>query len=412
MSAKASDMTKNWHLIFVSIIICLTCISIIIWKKKTLSPIKIGILHSLSGDLAISEKPVADATLLAIDEINKAGGILGRKIEPILLDGESNTETFAAQAERLITQEKVIAIFGCWTSPSRIAVKKVVEKYNSLLFYSVQFEGLELSNNVVYIGTTPNQQIIPGVTWCIQHLGKKFFLVGTDRILHEIIKDIVHAHEGEIVGTEYLALHDKNVAPIIEKIIATKPDVILNNIEGEANIAFFTELRKKGITPEKIPTMSFSISEPELQLFNIETMIGDYATWSYFESIDSHENKIFLKKFEAMYGKEQRVSDAMEAVYFTMFILKQAIEKAGSLETDLIRTGIYNQAFNAPQGLVHIAQNSLHTWSTIRVGKIRSDKQFTVLWNSQKSVMPMAYPISRSIDEWDALATTIRKMRD
>lgn len=398
----------RWHTIVLTIILT-TSIAWILWSKKYQDPIKIGILHSLSGDLAISEKPIANATLLAIMEINDAGGILGKKIEPILADGKSNENTFAQEAERLITQEKVVAIFGGWTSPSRIAVKNIVEKYNSLFFYPVQFEGLELSNNIVYIGTTPNQQIIPGVTWCIQHLGKKFFLVGTDHILHEIIKDIVYAHDGEIVGIEYLALHDKNVEPIIEKIIASKPDVILNNIEGEANIAFFTKLRAKGITPEKIPSMSFSISEPELQLFNTGSMIGDYATWSYFESIDNHENKIFVKKIETMYGKDQRISDAMEAAYFTIFILKQAIEKAQSLTTDLIRKSLYDQAFNAPQGLVHIAQNSLHTWSTVRIGKIRSDKQFTILWNSEKSIKPMAYPISRSIAEWDAFAATIRK---
>lgn len=402
-------MITKWYIILLALLLTIS-ISWIFWSKKYQEPIKIGILHSLSGDLAISEKSVANAALIAVKDINEAGGILGRKIEPILVDGKSKEDIFAQEAERLITQEKVVAIFGGWTSPSRIAVKNIVEKYNSLFFYPVQFEGLEESPNVVYTSTTPNQQIIPGVTWCMQHLGKKFFLVGTDHILHEIIKDVVYAHDGEIVGIEYLALHDKNVEPIIEKIIATKPDVILNNIEGEANIAFFTTLRKRGITPEKIPSMSFSISEPELQLFNTHSMIGDYATWSYFESIDNHENKIFVKKFEAMYGKDQRVSDAMEAAYYSLFILKQAIEKAQSLETDLVRKALYDQAFNAPQGVVHIAQNSLNTWSTARIGKIRSDKQFTILWSSQKSIKPEAYhPPTRSVEAWNAFATTVRE---
>jgi len=405
-------MNKKWYISLILIII--GSMAILFWyffpaftPQKT---VKFGILHSLSGELGISEKPVADATILAIKEINDAGGVLGKKIEPILVDCKSDDTVFGQEAERLVTQEKVAVIFGGWTSPSRIAIKKVVEKYNSLYFYPVQFEGLEVSPNLVYIGTTPNQQIIPGVTWCMQHLGKKFFLVGSDPILHEIIKDVVYAHDGEIVGIGYLALHDKNVEPIIQKIVYTKPDVILNNIEGEPNMLFFDALRKQGITPEKIPTMSFSISEPELQLFNIETMIGDYAIWSYFESIDTPENKIFIKKVQAAYGEKQPLSDAMEAAYFSVYLWKYAAEKAGSFATDLIRPALHNQAFDAPQGLVHLAQHdSILTWSYARVGKIRSDKQFTILWSSQKAIQPMTYPPSRSIAEWDAIATKIRE---
>ncbi len=405
-------MKKKWYIPLILIIIASTAI---LWRYfyshiTSQETIKIGILHSLTGDLAISEKPVADAAMLAVKEINAAGGVLGRQIEAILVDGKSDKDVFEAEAEKLVTQDKVAVIIGGWTSPSRIAIKKVVEKYNSLFFYPVQFEGLEVSPNIVYIGTTPNQQIIPGVTWCMQHLGKKFFLVGSDPILHEIIQDVVYAHDGEIVGVEYLALHDKNVGSIIQKIIDAQPEVILNNIEGDANIIFFTELRKHGITPEKIPTMSFSISEPELQLFNIETMIGDYAIWSYFESIDTPENKIFIKKIESMYGEKQPLSDAMEASYFSVYLWKQAAEKARSFATDLIRPALHDQAFDAPQGLVHLAQrDSLLTWSYARVGKIRSDKQFTILWSSQKAIAPMTYPPSRSVAEWDAIATQIRK---
>lgn len=402
-------MTKYWYPFVIATLITISSAALLLWQKNNKDTIKVGILHSLSGDLAISEKPVADATILAIKEINAQGGVLGKQIEPILLDGESDDKVFAAQAERLITQEKVTAIFGCWTSPSRIAVKNIVEKYNSLLFYPVQFEGLETSNNVAYTSTTANQQIIPGVTWCMQHLGKKFFLVGSDNILHEIIKDIIYAHNGEIAGIEYLPLNDKNVNPIIQKIVDTKPDVILNNIEGEPNVLFFTELRKRGITPEKIPTMSFSISEPELELFNTNSMVGDYATWSYFESIDSPENKAFIKKVETLYGEKQPLSDSMESAYFGVYLWKQAAEKAGSIETDRIRPALYNQAFNAPQGIVHITQDSLQTWCFCRIGKIRSDKQFTILWSSQKSIRPMPYPITRPIAEWEAIATKIRE---
>lgn len=403
-------MKKKWYIFFITVVIlCSLCL--VLWRflpsmnyKKT---IKIGILHSLTGDLAISEKPVADATLLAIKEINEAGGILGRKIEALLVDSQSDEDMFTQQAERLITEENVKAIFGCWTSPSRINVKNIVEKHNSLLFYPVQFEGLENSAHVVYTSTTPNQQYIPGVTWCIRNLGKKFFLVGSDLIVDEIIKDTIYAHGGEIAGREYLALSDKKIDHIIQKIIDTKPDVILNNIEGNTNILFFTELRKKGITPEKIPTMSFSISEPELQYFNTDTMTGDYAAWSYFESIDSLENKIFVKKIKANYGEKRTTSDAMEAAYFGVYLWKQAVEKVQSTDPNLVRPALSNQAFNAPQGIIHIAEDSLQTWSFARVGKIRSDRQFTILWSSQKSIQPISYPPFRSVEEWHNLRTKI-----
>jgi urea transport system substrate-binding protein len=403
-------MTKKWSITLSIATIC--GISILVWQACTVhtqQTIKVGILHSLSGDLAISEKPVADATLLAIKEINAAGGVLGKHIEPLLVDGKSDENIFAKEAQRLITQEKVAAIFGCWTSPSRIMVKDVVEKYNSLLFYPVQFEGLEDSPHIIYSSTTPNQQIIPGVTWCLQHLGKKFFLVGSDLLVHEIIKDIIYAHGGTIVGEEYLALGDKNIDPVIQKIIAAKPDVILNNIEGDPNVAFFTALRKNGITPEKIPTMSFSVSEPELRAFKTNSMIGDYATWSYFESIDTPENKSFVKKIETAYGKDHEIGDAMEAAYNSVYLWKQAVEKAQSTRADLVIPALHNQAFDAPQGIIHIAEQSLQTWQFVRIGKIRSDNMFTILWSSEKAIKPLPYPPTRTITEWNKVRADLSK---
>lgn len=396
-------MTKKWYLIL-SLIIILCAINLIWYISPSLTPsgkIKVGILHSLTGDLAISEKPVSESTLLAIKEINAAGGLLGKQIEPILVDCKSDPNIFAQEAERLITQEHVVALFGCWTSPSRIMVKQVVEKYNGLLFYPVQFEGIENSPNIVYTSSTPNQQIIPGITWSMQHLGKKFFLVGSDLLVHEIIRDVINAYDGTIVGEEYLPLGSTEVNPIIEKIINAKPDVIINNIEGEPNITFFNELRKRGITPEKIPTMSFSISEPELQVFKIDAMAGDYATWSYFESIDNPENKLFMKKLEAAYGVQEESSDSMESAYYTVYLWKQAVEKAQSTQTNLVIPALHNQAFDAPQGLIHIAENSLQTWQFARIGKIRSDKQFTILWSSEKAIKPEPYPPTRTVAEWN-----------
>lgn len=403
--------TKKWYLTLSIIGIFVICIIILylFLSRTQKTTIKIGILHSLTGDLAISERPVADATLLAIKEINTNGGVLGRQIEALLIDGKSDENVFAEQAQRLITEEKVAAIFGCWTSPSRIRVKEIVEQYNSILFYPVQFEGLENSDHIVYTGTTPNQQIIPGVTWCLHNLGKKFFLVGSDHIVHEIIKDVVYAHNGTIVGDEYLALNSINVESIIQKIIDTQPDVIFNDIEGEQNIAFFAALRTKGITPEKIPTMSFSVSEPELVQFDNDEMTGDYAAWSYFESVDTPENRLFVKKIKAAYGTKNTIGDAMESAYYGVYLWKQAIEKTDSTESNLVRSALHNQAFNAPQGLIHIADKSLQMWQFARIGKIRSDKKFTILWSSAKAVQPVPYPPTRTVDEWKMLYMQLRQ---
>lgn len=396
-------------IIVISIIIIITILWYLSSPLSSSKTIKVGILHSLTGNLAISEKPVANATLLAIKEINQNGGILNKQIEPILVDCKSDEHIFAQEAERLITQENVVALFGCWTSPSRIAVKDVVEKYNSLLFYPVQFEGIENSQHIVYASTTPNQQIIPGITWCMQHLGKKFFLVGSDLLLHEIMKDVIHAYDGTVVGEAYFALNNTHVDDIIEKIINAKPDIILNNIEGEPNITFFNALRAQGITPEKIPTMSFSVSEPELKVFKTDSMTGDYATWSYFESIDNPENKAFIKKVQQTYGNDHGTSDAMEAAYYSVYLWKQAIEKAQSTNTDLVIPALNNQAFDAPQGLIHITEKLLGAWQFFRVGKIRSDKQFTILWSSEKAIRPLAYPPTRTVSEWAIARANIDK---
>jgi len=401
---------KSWYFTLILLTTCGICLllwHLITYLKPHTSTIKIGIIHSLTGSLAISELPVVDAILLAVKEINNAGGILGKQIEPITVDGKSDEKVFATEAERLITQEKVVALFGCWTSPSRIFVKNVVEKYNNILFYPVQFEGLENSPNVVYTSTTPNQQIIPGIVWCLKHLGKSFFLVGSDRIVHQIINDVIYAYNGTVVGEEYLALEDKNIAPIIAKIIETKPDVIINNIEGEPNALFFDELRKKGITPEKIPTMSFSISEPELKLFGTRAMTGDYATWSYFQSIDNAENKEFIKKIKKAYGNDHVTGDAMEAAYVGVYLWSQAAKKAQSTDTDKILPALNNQSFNAPQGIVYINDTSLQAWQLTRIGKIRSDMQFTILWSSQKAIRPVPYPPFKTVAEWQNLRIKI-----
>lgn len=367
--------------------------------------IKVGVLHSLSGTMAISETDVKNATLMAIDEINAQGGLLGRQIEPIVVDGKSDWGTFAKVADSLITQAKVEVIFGCWTSASRKTVKPVFEKHNHLLFYPVQYEGVEQSPNIVYTGAAPNQQIIPAVKWNADNHGKRFFLVGSDyvfpRTANEIIKEQVKGLEGEILGEEYIKLGSKDVSKAVAQIIATKPDVILNTINGDTNIEFFKELRKAGITPQTIPTMSFSIAEAELLSMNTKEMVGDYTAWNYFQSINSKNNIAFVKRFQDKYGKNKVTDDPIEAGYFGVYLWAEAVKQAGETSPTAVRANLAEQSYEAPEGLVYIDGTTQHTWKPVRIGQIREDGQFNIVWDSERPVRPVPFPNYHTKAEWD-----------
>ncbi len=368
-------------------------------------PIKVGILHSLTGTMAISERSVVDATLLAIEELNAQGGVLGRKIEPIVVDGQSSEERFAELADQLIHRDQVSVLFGCWTSASRKRVKPVVEDADHLLFYPVQYEGLEQSPNIIYTGAAPNQQIIPAVKWSFDHLGKRFFLIGSDyvfpRTANAIIKAQVDALGGEIVGEYYLQLGTKDVAEAVHAIAQTQPDVILNTINGDSNEAFFQSLRAAGVSADSIPTMSFSIAEDELRTLGPKNMEGDYAVWNYFQSIDTEENRGFVARFKARYGAHRVTDDPMEAGYFGVFLWAQAVEAAGSDQPSLVRPALSGQSILAPEGMVTVDAATNHTWKTVRVGQIQSNGQFTILWTSDHAIRPVPYPPYRSRTEWD-----------
>ncbi len=367
-------------------------------------PIKVGILHSITGTMAISEKSVLDSTLMAIEEINLKGGIIGRKIEPVIVDGRSDWPTFAKEAERLIVDEKVSVIFGCWTSASRKTVKPIFEKFNHLLFYPVQYEGLEQSSNIIYTGAAPNQQIIPAVKWCFDNLGKRFFLIGSDyvfpRSANAIIRDQTIALGAEIVGEEYILLGSNNVENMVQKIVEVQPEVILNTINGDSNISFFKELKKAGITPDKIPTMSFSIAEDELRTLGTENMVGNYTCWNYFQSVTTEENRVFVERFKVKYGSDRTTDDPIEAGYFGVYLWESAVKDAGSADVDKVREALKRQSFRAPEGIVYIDPDNNHTWKTVRIGRIKEDGLFDIIWDSERSIQPVPFPASRTKAEW------------
>jgi urea transport system substrate-binding protein len=369
-------------------------------------PIRVGILHSLSGTMAESESVVVEATLLAIDELNRAGGLLGgRPIEPIVRDGCSEDAVFAREAKKLLNDEQVCTVFGCWTSSSRKTVVPIFERNNHLLVYPVQYEGLEESPNVIYLGATPNQQIVPAIQWAFAFGGKrKFFLVGSDYIFPRaagaIIHDVLDNLGGRIVGEEYLPLGSYDTKALVAKIVAAAPDVILNTINGDSNVAFFKELRSAGVTPERMTTISFSIGEEELRHLNVSHMVGDYAVWSYFQSIDSRENRDFVARFQAKYGPQRVVTDPMEAAYSGVKLWAKAVAQAGSDEVSKIRRAMLYQHIDSPEGPLSIEPSTHHVLQTPRIGQVTAAGQFDIVWKSVKPVAPLPFPPPRTPAQW------------
>jgi urea transport system substrate-binding protein len=376
-------------------------------------PIKIGILHSRTGTMAISERAVIDATLLAIDEINEKGGLLGRPIEAVVEDGESDSSTFAIRAEKLIAKDRACTIFGCWTSASRKTVLPVIEKHDHLLFYPVQYEGLEQSPNIVYTGAAPNQQIIPALKWCLTALKKKrLFLVGSDyvfpRAANAIIRDQAKSLGAEIVGEEYLLLGCSDVGQLVRKIVAARPEAILNTINGDSNVAFFRALRAAGVMPDVTPTISFSISEEELSSLSMKDLVGDYAAWNYFQTVDRSQNREFVKRFQSRHGKLRFISDPMEAAYVGVHLWAQAVKEAGDDAVANIRKAVRHQTFDAPEGMVRIDPQTQHTSKVFRIGRITTANRFEVCYSSDSPIAPIPYPNTRRKGEWDAFLQDMR----
>ncbi|MBD2361795.1 urea ABC transporter substrate-binding protein [Anabaena minutissima FACHB-250] len=358
--------------------------------------IKIGILHSLSGTMAISEKSVVDAEKLAIKEINAAGGVLGKQIEAIVEDGASNWDTFREKATKLIDQDKVAVVFGCWTSASRKNVKPVFESKDHMLWYPVQYEGQECSKNIFYTGAAPNQQIEPSVDWLLKNKGKEFFLVGSDyvfpRTANTVIKSQLEALGGKTVGEDYLPLGNTEVTPIISKIKQALPNggIIYNTLNGDSNVAFFKQLKGAGLTPDKYPSMSVSIAEEEVKAIGVEYLKGHYAAWNYFQTVDTPANKKFVEAFKKEYGADRVTNDPMEAAYIAVYLWKQSVEKAGNTDLDKVRAAAYGQTIDAPEGKVTVNANH-HISKIVRIGEVRDDGLFDIIYATPAPVEPVPW---------------------
>ena len=362
---------------------------------QDVEPIKVGILHSLSGTMSISEVTVRDATLMAIEEINAAGGVLGRPLEAIVEDGASDWPTFAEKARKLLLEDEVDVVFGCWTSASRKAVLPVFEENNGLLFYPVQYEGLEQSPNIFYTGATTNQQIVPAVEYLMEEGYASMFLLGSDyvfpRTSNTIIKEQVAAAGGEVVGEEYVPLGGTEFSTIIAKIREAQPDVIFNTLNGDSNVAFFKQYTDAGFSADTLQTMSVSIAEPEIVGIGVENIVGHLVAWNYYQTVDSEINTTFVESYKALYGEDQVVSDPMEAGYFGVYLWAAAVEAAGTTDVDAVREAAAGIEFDAPEGLVTVDGDNQHTYKTVRIGLVREDGLIDTIWETAEPVKPDPY---------------------
>ena len=366
------------------------------------APIKVGILHSLSGEMASSERPVVDALLLAIEQINAKGGLLGRKLVPVMADGASSNEHFSREARRLIVEEQVAVIFGCWTSASRRAVKSVVEQYQNLLFYPLPHEGLEQSPNIVYTGAVANQQVVPSLHWALQNIGQQVYLLGTDerypRSVNLIIKDLLANRDIKPLAERYLPPGSTNLKAVMAEITQLKPNLIINTLRGASNGAFFEALQ--GNRSAKV--LSYSIGEPEVQAIGWQFMQGHYAAFHYFQSIQRQQNRDFVAAFKQKFGQQRLLNAPMEAAYVGVYLWAQAVANAVTTTASRVKTVLAYQSFNAPSGVVSIDGATQHLWQKLRIGRVLANGQFDIVWQSAAVIRPEPYPKYYDTQQWQA----------
>jgi len=367
--------------------------------------IKVGVLHSLSGTMAISETTLKDTVLMMIDDQNKKGGLLGKKLEAVVVDPASNWPLFAEKARELIQVKKTDVVFGCWTSVSRKSVLPVFEELNGLLFYPVQYEGEESSRNVFYTGAAPNQQAIPAVEYLMSKDGgeaKRWVLLGTDyvypRTTNKILRAFLHAKgvsDADIME-EYTPFGHSDWQTIVTNVkkfaSEGKKTAVVSTINGDANVPFYKELGNQGIKAEDIPVVAFSVGEEELAGLDTTPLVGHLAAWNYFMSVDSPKNAEFIKQWQTFIKNPKRVTnDPMEAHYIGFKMWVQAVEQAGTTDVDAVRQAMYGQKVKAPGGFDSVMNTNHHLSKPVMIGEIQSNGQFDIVWRTDGPIVGDAW---------------------
>ncbi|MEX8505008.1 urea ABC transporter substrate-binding protein [Leptothrix ochracea] len=403
MKSSRRTFAKTFAKHLSAVAVGVSAVGLPLWAQAA-DTIKVGVLHSLSGTMAISETVLKDVALMAIEEINAKGGLLGKKLEPVVVDPASNWPLFAEKAKQLIDQDKVAVTFGCWTSVSRKSVLPVFEEKNALLFYPVQYEGEELSKNVFYTGAAPNQQAIPAVEYLMSKDGgsaKRFVLLGTDYVYPRTTNKILRAFlkskgvkDADILE-EYTPFGHADYQGIIAKIkkfaAEGKKTAVVSTINGDSNVPFYKELGNQGLKATDVPVVAFSVGEEELRGVDAKPLVGHLAAWNYFMSIKNPANAAFIKQWSD-YAKAKKIpghadkpltNDPMEATYIGIHMWAQAVAKAKSTDTDKVIAAMAGQTFKAPGGFTSTmdAKNH-HLHKPVFIGEVKADGQFSVVWKT------------------------------
>ena len=367
--------------------------------------IKIGVLHSLSGTMAISETTLKDSVLMMVDQLNKEGGLLGKKVKAVVVDPASNWPLFAEKARELIQVNKVDVVFGCWTSVSRKSVLPVFEELNSMLFYPVQYEGEESSRNVFYTGAAPNQQAIPAVEYLMSEDGggaKRFVLLGTDYVYPRTTNKILRAFlsskgiTDKDIMEEYTPFGHSDWQTIVTNVKKFASEgiktAVVSTINGDANVPFYKELGNQGIKAEDVPVVAFSVGEEELAGLDTTPLVGHLAAWNYFMSVDAPENEAFIKAWHAFIKDDKRVTnDPMEATYIGFKMWTQAVKQAGTTDVDAVRQAMYGQKVKNLTGGMAVMNTNHHLSKPVLIGEIQDDGQFEVVWETDGEVIGDAW---------------------
>lgn len=374
-------------------------------------PIRVGVLFSFSGPQAAGAAPLAEAVQLALDEINASGGLLGRPLQAIVADGRSEPAVFAQEAERLIQQEQASVLFACDSSACRQALKPIVERRRHLLVYAQPYEGLEQSPNILYTGAVPNQQIIPAARWAVDQFGKRVYLVGSveapSRIAGHILRDLLAGADATLLAERYLAQDSQEFDAVAAEIRRLHPDLILNNLSGAGNGAFFRALHLYAL--ERIPVMSFGIGENELASLGVDLLHpAHYAAWNYFQSLPGEANRRFVAAFRSRFGAERATSDASESAYNGVHLWAAAVRAAGSEQPERANPALARQSIAGPSGVVAVDSASRHVWRWLRIGQAGADGQFHIVQTLDGPLRPTPYPPYRPLSDWQTLAAEVR----
>lgn len=350
--------------------------------------IKIGFINSLSGTMAISETTVNDVLHLAAEEINDAGGVLGKQLEIVEEDGASEPATFAERSERLIVQECTAAVFGGWTSASRKAMLPVFEGHDALLFYPTQYEGLEASENIIYTGATTNQQIVPALDYLLEEEGaESLYLVGSDyvfpRTANMIIRQWAEENGVEILGEDYTPLGSTDFTTIANQLASSGADAVFNTLNGDSNVAFFRQYNSLGLDAETTPVLSVSIADEEIEGIGASNIEGQLTSWNYYQTLENQENEDFVAAFQEKYGEDRVTSDVMQSAYNSLHLWAAMVEEAESFDVDAVRDAADGTSFAAPEGTVTIDGENQHVTKTPRIGRITAEGLIDTIWEGE-----------------------------